>query len=414
MNFSINSLNFTCEFEIDRVHSTSHQLTKKITTHKQNDTNEQAETAEVTNLIKNSIYFGAHRNLVNEVAGGGTYFDLSVGSMFTKEWDFLKNGTDTQNASSALRAERLIADLLEWPSLSINASSDKKQIFLTKNGVERYAISELGSGISELVICIVTAAIKKPTWIFIDEPESHLHPTLQIKFIEALTMLASHGLVFTTHSIGLARTCADTILVVQQDKQNRSSLRPYESINNFSQLLGELSFSQFHELGYNKLLLCEGVTEVKTLRQILRHWKLDSSVMIVPLGGDALINSQRQHELNDFNRFGVEVFVIVDSERTSAEVSNLSRTKFITLCNELFGKNHAMETELRATENYFTLNAITSGMRSEKYTQLEPFQNSKDAESFWGKNENWKIAAEMTKEDWLKTDIGQFIQKMTS
>ena len=401
----------SCNFEISKVSAQHSPILKKVIRSSSATTDIGADVIE---QFQNTLYFGAHRNLVNEGAGGGAYFDLSVGTAFTSEWNYLKNGAGTQSAHDALKAEKLIANLLDWSTLSINASDDKKQIYLTKDGVSRFAISELGAGISELVLCIVTAAIKKPSWILIDEPESHLHPALQVKFVEALSSLASHGVMFTTHSIGLARTCADSILVVEQDKEGRSTLRPFESVNNFSQLMGELSFSQFHELGFNKLLLCEGVTEVKTLRQILRHWKLDASVLLVPLGGTSLIDSKRQDELSEFKRFGVEVFVIVDSERDSAETSKADRTKFIVQCEKLFGEGHAMQTKYRATENYFTAEAISKAMRSDKYTPLEPFQNSKNLALFWGKNQNWRVAAEMTKDDWRKTDLGLFLESIAT
>ena len=39
-----------------------------------------APVEELSRIIRNMIYLGAHRNLVNEGAGGGTYYDLSVGS----------------------------------------------------------------------------------------------------------------------------------------------------------------------------------------------------------------------------------------------------------------------------------------------------------------------------------------------
>ena len=411
IQFSISSEGFSCYFELSKPNAQSgHALTKRSNMH----SSPLGWTAKVVEELQNTLYFGAHRNLVNEGAGGGGYFDLSVGTAFTNQWDYLKNGVDAKNASSALQAERLIADLLGWPSLSINASADKKQIFLTRDGAHRYAVSELGAGISELVICIVTAAIKNPSWIFIDEPESHLHPSLQVKFVEALTSLATCGVVFTTHSIGLARTCADSIFAVQQDVQGRSSIRSFESVSNFSQLMGELSFSQLHELGFNKLLLCEGVTEVKTLRQILRRWKLEASVMLIPLGGTSLIDAKRQYELHEFSRFGVEVFVIVDSEREEEDVSKPDREKFIALCKNLFGSKNAIQTKFRATENYFTAQAINKAMRSEKYKPLKPFQNSKEVELFWGKNQNWKIAAEMTKADWQKTDLAEFFEAMVT
>ena len=404
IHFAFESSSHSCSFKISQdSRNAGHILDKTIT---RRNVGPEAD-ALIQTLFQNTLYLGPHRNLVNDGAGGGTYYDLSIGTAFVAEWDGLKNGQSIEQADSAIRAERLIADLLDWKTLAISPSSDKKQLLLTgEQG--RFALSELGSGISELILCLVTAAVRKPSWIMIDEPESHLHPALQVKFIEALESLASEGVVFTTHSIGLARSCANSILAVQQNEHRRSVIRPFESVRNFSELMGEMSFSQFHELGFNKLLLCEGVTEVKTLRQILRQWRMDSAVMIVPLGGTSLIDPKRTDELQEFKRFGVPVFVLVDSERASADTTNAQRNAFIAACQNLFGKKNAIQTARRATENYFTQKAIMTAMRSEKYIALQPFQNAESVQPFWGKNQNWKIAAEMTKDDWLATEIGQF------
>lgn len=409
LEFSISSQNVTCQFEISRINeSQSYQLRKKIIGNDQHTKKPEA-SVEIIKQFSNSLYFGSHRNIVNQSAGGNSYYDLSIGSAFIEEWNRLKNGSNIEASTQAIQAEKLIASLLSWDSLSINSSTDNSKLYLTINNENRFSISELGAGISELILCIVTASVKKPSWILIDEPESHLHPDLQVKFVEALTQLASHGVIFTTHSIGLARTCADSIYVIQQDNQQRSYLREYESNCNYSQLLGELSFSQFHELGFDTLLLCEGVTEIKTLRQLLRIWNLDSFVMIIPLGGDALIDDRREDELNEFKRMNVNVFVLVDSEQQSENEPNFRRTKFIEKCKSLFGKNNAIQTKFRATENYFHQESINEAMRSNKYKALEPFQNSKTAVPFWGKNQNWKIASKITKAEWQKTDIGKLL-----
>jgi ABC-type cobalamin/Fe3+-siderophores transport system ATPase subunit len=415
VRFTFSSAGQTCEFEIYRPDGDlAHMLVKRMMVNPANIPIRSEDQASVARLFQNTLYFGANRNLVNEGAGGGNYFDLSVGTAFTNEWNHLKNGVQAEFAALAIKAESLIADLMGWNALSINASADNKQLLLTVNGTRRLGISELGAGVAELVICIVTAAVKKPSWILIDEPESHLHPALQVKFVEALTLLASHGVVFTTHSIGLARTCADETLVMQQDKLGRSSLRSFEAATNYSQLMGELSFSQLHDLGFNKLLLCEGVTEVKTMRQILRRWHLDASVMLIPLGGTSLIDGNRQDELNEFNRFGVEVFVLIDSEKASEDSNDPVRSRFLAVCEKLFGPKHAIQTNWRATENYFTADAIQGALRSEKYRALERFESSKDVTPFWGKNQNWKIAAEMSKDDWKQTDIGEFMEFIAS
>jgi len=47
------------------------------------------------------------------------------------------------------------------------------------------------------------AALKKPSFILIDEPEISLHPSLQLKFLMKLAGYASEGVVFATHNIGL-------------------------------------------------------------------------------------------------------------------------------------------------------------------------------------------------------------------
>lgn len=235
---------------------------------------------------------------------------------------------------------------------------------------------------------------------------------MQVKFLTALESLASEGVVFTTHSIGLARTCADKVLVMQQDEKGRSTLRKFEAARNFSELMGELSFSQFHELGFDKILLCEGVTEVKTLRQFLRLWELESAVMVVPLGGNSLIDPKRCDEIAEFKRFGVDVFVLIDSEKNAADEVNAQRNKFVALCNKLFGDGHAMQTQRRATENYLTSRAIAVMKRSDKYRALEPFEDSENYSMFWGKNENWKIAAEMTKQELEGTDLAAFFDVM--
>lgn len=406
VSFVIEYPGVRCEFSISKVGS-NYTVDKRVL----RSAGAQTPDAILQEMFRNTLYIGAQRNLVNLTAGGGGYYDLSVGSAFVAEWDTLKNGPDVEKAKLAHRAEELVRDLLGWETIAISKSSDGSHLFISnKNG--RFALAELGTGVSELIVCVITAAVKRPSWIFIDEPESHLHPALQLKFMAALEQLASCGVVFTTHSIGLARSAADSILIMQQEANGKSELRPFEAAKNYSELLGELQFSQFHELGFEKILLCEGVTEVKTLRQFLRLWNLDSSVLLVPLGGDALIDPSRVDELSEFIRFGVKIFVLVDSERVSAKKAQSRRTKFIELSEKLFGVGHAIQTERRALENYFPKVAIQAAMRSVTYRELDCYEDSRNVVPFWGKNNNWRVAAQMTRADISQTDIGRFLDDL--
>jgi len=370
------------------------------------------EREKLSRELGSTFYLGAHRNLVNQSAGGSGYYDLHVGTAFVDQWDQIKNGGNAELAKLANIAEELVCNVLEWDSISINKSHDSSQIYINKNK-ERFAINELGTGVAELVICLISAAIKKPSWIFIDEPESHLHPSLQVKFLDALEKLATNGVVFSTHSIGLARTAANRILFMEQSRGQSSRLRSFEDVRSYPQLLGEMQFSQFHELGANKVLFCEGVTDIRTIRQWLRLYGLESSILLVPLGGRSMIDSRRVVELEEFKRLGISTYVLIDSERTSASETNTERTEFIETCRKLFGEKNALQTERRATENYFTDIAIKAAMRSDKYKALDLYECGERAPLFWGKNNNWKIAAEMKKEDLAATDIGVFLESIS-
>ncbi len=370
------------------------------------------EKMELSKLLGSIIYIGPNRGLGNGTTGGGNHYDAAVGTNFVSSWNTLKNGPRAADGQIAQIAESKIADLVERPGLTINADDESKKLYLSAPSRPRLSISELGSGIAELVLCVVTAAIKKPSWILIDEPEAHVHPALQTKFVAALESLASCGVVFTTHSIGLARSCASTILTVRQDEAGVSHVRQLEDTPNYAQLMGELSFSQHHALGYNTLLLCEGVTEIKTLQQLLRKWKMDNKIMLIPLGGNTYMKGNREAELNEFKRFGVPVYVLVDSESKASDQPDRDRQAFGNTCCKLFDAEHVLLTERRAMEHYLTTEAIQKAKKSVKYTALSPYEDFKSKQPSWNKNENWKIAAEMSHDEWASTDVGRFLNRL--
>jgi integrase len=102
--------------------------------------------------------------------------------------------------------------------------------------------------------------------VLIDEPELSLHPTLQLKFLETLAGYASEGVIFATHNLGLARSVAPQIYVVRRSSHTTPPIvAPLHSQEaRLTELLGELSFGGFQELGFERVLLVEGVTEILT------------------------------------------------------------------------------------------------------------------------------------------------------
>lgn len=110
---------------------------------------------------------------------------------------------------------RVLCDLFRYESLEINSDNKDETLIFTIEG-KTYLLSELGSGIAQFLMVLGNAAMKKPDFILIDEPELNLHPSLQRDFLTALGLYANNGVIFSTHILGLAHCDADIVYSVQR------------------------------------------------------------------------------------------------------------------------------------------------------------------------------------------------------
>jgi hypothetical protein len=216
--------------------------------------------------------------------------------------------------------------------------------------------------------------------------------------------------VFATHSIGLARAVAQEVYSVRRLPDGGREVRPLEATRDYVQFLGELSLSGYSELGFSRVLLVEGTTEVPTIQRWLRLYGIEHQVVLLPLGGSSLINDKSVAALSEIARITTDVAVIIDSERTAAdEPLDTPRKAFVVACRDL--GFDVLVLERRAIENYLT-DAAVKTTKGNKYRALGEFEELQDADPRWAKNENWRIAAEMTRSDLDQTDLGAFFSAL--
>ncbi len=354
-----------------------------------------------------SMYMPAFRNILTQ--SGDRPYGVPLGTDFVNDWASWKMGRERRLNAKAQKIAADIREIFGLTQLEINPSEDRKTLHIVLDG-KAYMLAELGAGLAQFIVTFVNVAMREPAILLIDEPESNLHPALQMRFLTGLASYVQHGVVFATHSIGLARSTAERIYSIKKNG-NTSTVHPFERTPNYAEFLGEMSFSTFTELGFKHLLLVEGVTEVTTFQQFLRQLGLDHLVVVVPLGGSALISAGRDQELSELKRITSNISVIIDSERSEAGATLAGdRTAFSATCTKL--SIPILVTERRATENYFTQRALQRV--NDSYKQLGEFQSLKSLANHWLKSENWRIAKEMTKEELLDTDIGKFLQGIAS
>src|SRR5690348_10656467 len=174
---------------------------------------------------------------------------IRVGQSFIQAWGNWKSGGKRSENEAAYRLTGDIQSIFDFEDLEINPAPDDTtlQVFINRKS---YVLSELGSGLTQFILVLANAAVRKPSYILIDEPELNLHPSLQLDFLTTLASYAEHGIMFGTHSIGLARASAERIYALQKVTEGESRLSDFDGMRSLAEFLGEMSFSGYSELGF--------------------------------------------------------------------------------------------------------------------------------------------------------------------
>lgn len=356
-------------------------------------------------MLSGALYIGAYRNALNR--GETQYYDINIGQAFITDWDNYKSGPNRQQNQAAVRLTHDIQRVFDYSALEINSTSDNSTLQVIVNNQHSYRLEEMGAGIAQFIIVLAVAAVRNPPLILIDEPELNLHPSLQLDFLTALGTFAKHGVVFATHSLGLARASADAIYSVRRVAHGRSGVYEFDGMVHLAEFIGELSFAGYRELGFDRVLLVEGPTEVRAMQQILRRYRADHSTVVIPLGGAGMINGAREHELAELTRISSNIAAVIDSERPSERAKlAVDRASFRRAC-----KNHGITCHVlsrRAFENYFTQRAVNVAL-GPSWRALQKYEKLGEVEPRWSKSSNWLIARELTREELDATDLGEFL-----
>jgi len=363
---------------------------------------------EAFSKLANTMYIPPFRNAIN-IGTNQNYFDIAVGQSFISKWRASKTGPTKSLHEAILRLTEDIKRIFGFRQLEINSSDDNQTMQLYIDD-KSYFLPELGSGLSHFILVLASVAFRKTSYILIDEPEMGLHPSLQLDFLTTLGSYANEGVIFSTHSLGLARAAAERVLSVRKKNDGTSQVQQLEHISRLSEFSGELSFSGYQDLGFDKILLVEGATEVKVFQQFLRKYGRDYKVVLMPLGGSQLINGLRELELQELKRISQNVFAVIDSERSGVdEELKPDRRGFLETCRAV-GINCLVPSR-RATENYLTDRAIKF-VKGDVFRALGPDELLRNASPAWAKEENWRIATEMTRDELDQTELGVFLQQL--